>query len=213
MYIPKAFDVSDEQVLLNFIKQNSFGILFSQTEQGPFASHLPFLHDPSMDEHGYLIGHMAKANSHWKDANNNEVLVVFSGPHAYISPIWYGEPNVVPTWNYVTVHVYGKLMLVEEEGELRKIIEDSLEFYEVSMPNPWQVNFTDTFTKHLLQAIVGFKIKISKIEGKWKLSQNHSVTKQQRVITSLYQVDEYNSKEIAALMEANVEKVQQKGDV
>lgn len=206
MYIPKSFEVNDRQILFNFIRNNSFGILFSRTEPGSFATHLPFLLEETTDR-GCLLAHMAKANPHWKELQHEEVLVVFNGPHAYISPTWYGEKNTVPTWNYVAVHVYGEFELIEDQESLKSIIEKTVQFYESSMPNPWQADFHDEFTDQLMKAIVGFKIRITKIEGKWKLSQNHSIERQQNVIRSLRQIQEYDSQKIADLMEQNVNKV------
>jgi transcriptional regulator len=204
MYIPKAFEVNDRKKLIEFIKSNSFGILFSQTEDKPFATHLPFLIDESKGEKGVLIGHMAKPNPHWKNLHNKDVLVVFSGPHAYISPTWYNERNTVPTWNYVAVHIYGEFKLVEGKAEMKYILEKTVDFYESSMPNPWKVDFNDKFMDGLMHGIVGFEINIKKVEGKWKLNQNHSVQRQQNLIKGLKTSDEYNSQEIAKLMEQNL---------
>ncbi|MBE3555178.1 MAG: FMN-binding negative transcriptional regulator, partial [Thermicanus sp.] len=186
MYIPRPFEVSDQQELFNFIKNNSFGILFSRTERGLFATHLPFLLEERTNQ-GYLLAHMAKENPHWKELQREEVLVVFSGPHTYISPTWYGDKNTVPTWNYVAVHVYGECELIEDQDSLNSIMEKTVQFYESSLPNPWQADINDEFVKRLMKAIVGFRIRIARIEGKWKLSQNHSIERQQNVISSLRQ--------------------------
>jgi len=210
VYIPSAFNVQDKQILLDFIQQNSFGILFSHTEQGPFASHLPFLYENLSGEHECLIGHMAKANPHWRDANEQDVLVVFAGPHTYISPTWYGESHTVPTWNYVTVHISGKLIVVEDEKESQRIVEDTLRFYESPLPVPWQTDFNDPFIHHLMKSIASFKIQIQKIEGKWKLSQNHSLIRQQNVVSALSQVNQYDSQEVARLMQQHIESIRSK---
>jgi transcriptional regulator len=204
MYIPKAFEVNDRTKLVEFIKSNSFGILFSQTEEKPFATHLPFVIDESKGENGVLIGHLAKPNPHWKNLNQKEVLVVFHGPHAYISPTWYNETNTVPTWNYVAAHIYGEFKLVENRQELKDIIEKTVAVYESDMPNPWAAEFDDKFIDGLMNGIVGFEIIIHKIEGKWKLSQNHSMQRQRNVIEGLKSSNQYNSKEIAKLMEQNL---------
>ncbi|GIM47732.1 transcriptional regulator [Collibacillus ludicampi] len=204
MYIPKAFEVNEKRKLVNFIKDNSFGILFTQNENGPFATHLPFLIDESKYDNGVLMSHMAKANPHWKDLGDKEVLVVFSGPHAYISPSWYGEFNTVPTWNYVAVHVYGEFKVIDDKEEAKKIIEDTVNFYESSLPNPWLVNFEDKFINELMNGLVTFEIKINKVEGKWKLSQNHSIQRQQNLVNGLLSSNKYNSLEIAKLIEENI---------
>jgi transcriptional regulator len=153
MYIPKAFKVSDKTKLFDFIKCNSFGIMFSQEENGPFATHLPFLIDANIGE-GVLFSHMAKPNPHWKNLNNKEVLIVFSGQHAYISPTWYNEENTVPTWNYVAVHVYGTVRIIKEKEKLFELIENTVDFYEASMPNPWSAQFDNKFIDGLMKGTV-----------------------------------------------------------
>lgn len=203
MYIPKSFEVTDTLKLIDFINKNSFGILFSETDGLPFATHLPFL-VKERDDHVYLFGHMAKANPHWKQIRD-QVLVVFPGPHAYISPAWYEEINTVPTWNYLAVHVYGKFIVIDDNDEMMQVMSDTVDFYESSMPNPWTMDKNDgEFNNGLLKAIVAFKIKINKIEGKWKLNQNHSVERQRNLIKHLNLSDDHNSKEIANLMEQNL---------
>ncbi|MCL6588090.1 MAG: FMN-binding negative transcriptional regulator [Anoxybacillus sp.] len=200
MYIPKAFQVDDEDKIVQFIKANSFGILFSAVDGQPFATHLPFL----LEENNHALwSHMAKQNPQWEDLHNKEVLVVFQGPHAYISPTWYHEPNTVPTWNYVAVHVYGTFQLIDDKEMMKHLLEKTVDFYESSMSTPWKVEFDD-FTEHLMEGTVCFKINIQKIEGKWKLSQNHSIQRQKNLIKGLKTVDHYHSKEIAALMEQNI---------
>jgi transcriptional regulator len=204
VYIPKAFEVSDKIKLYDFIKSNSFGILFSQEEYGPFATHLPFLIDDNKSETDVLLGHIAKPNPHWKNLNNKEVLVVFSGPHAYISPTWYNEDNTVPTWNYVAVHVYGTVRIIDEKEEMIELMEKTVNFYEASMPNPWNAQFDNKFIDGLMNGIVGFEISINKIEGKWKLNQNHSIERQQNLVNGLRTSNKYNSEEIASIMEENI---------
>jgi transcriptional regulator len=205
MYIPKAFEVNDKTKLVNFIRDNSFGILFSQEESGPLATHLPFLMDAKTGENGVLIGHMAKQNPHWNKLNGKEVLVVFPGPHAYISASWYNEPNTVPTWNYVAVHVYGTVRIIEKNEERVERMEKMVNFYESSMPTPWNAQFNDEFIDRLMNGIVVFEISINKMEGKWKLSQNHSIERQQNVINGLKASNKYDSATIAKMMERNIQ--------
>jgi transcriptional regulator len=202
MYIPLSFRVDDNEQMYDLIEKNSFAILFSQKEGEPSATHLPLLLDK---KEGCLYGHMAKANPHWRNIAS-EVLAVFSGPHTYISPSWYETNESVPTWNYVAVHVYGRVELIEDNNKSEKILNDSVHYYEAAMPNPWCMNKAGpAFIHNLSQGVIGFKITITKMEGKWKLSQNHSKQRQARVIEALEgQVDD-NSKQIAALMKMNVE--------
>ncbi|MBP1996945.1 FMN-binding negative transcriptional regulator [Paenibacillus eucommiae] len=203
MYIPKSFEVKETDAIYDFIENNSFAILFSQKGDNPLATHLPLLLD--RDE-GCLYGHMAKANTHWENIES-EVLVVFSGPHSYISPSWYETPHSVPTWNYVAVHVNGNLESIEDNKSLMKILDDSVSYFESGKPNPWNTSKADiNFISNLSKGIVGFKIQITKIEGIWKLSQNHSKVRQEGVITALELRGDDNSKQIAKLMRGNVEK-------
>lgn len=203
MYLPKGSEVTDDKTLWQFIRDNSFGILFSQKNDVPFATHLPFLIDEQAGNHGTLISHMAKANPHWKDINNHNVLIVFQGPHAFISSLWYGEEKVVPTWNYTAVHVYGKFVQIAQRKELKQIILDTLKLHENG--SPVLAHRNQAFFDGLLNAVVGFKIEIEKMEGKWKLSQNHSVEQQRKLIAALKSVGDPNSIEIAHLMETNLD--------
>ncbi len=203
MYLPKHFAENDTAKLFDFIQANSFGILFSMHRGQPFASHLPFLVARDEGKNGYLWGHLAKANSQWQDLAG-EVLVVFSGPHAYISPAWYQEDHTVPTWNYVAVHVYGNITVSHEPDELLKIVQDSVQFYESNYPEPWRLDSSAEYVHKMVKGIVGFKIEITRLEGKWKLNQNHSLTRQERVVNALKQADDQNSQEIATLMENNL---------
>ncbi|WP_332699282.1 FMN-binding negative transcriptional regulator [Halalkalibacter lacteus] len=205
MYIPKAFEVSNKYKLYDFIQSNSFGILFSQVENGPLATHLPFLVDENVGEGGILVSHMAKLNPHWENLNNKEVLVVFSGPHAYISPTWYNEGNTVPTWNYVAVHVYGTVRIIDKKEEMVELLSKTVDFYEASMPNPWNAQFDSKFMDGLMNGIVGLEISINRIEGKWKLNQNHSIERQQNLVNGLKTSNEYNSAEIARIMQENID--------
>lgn len=200
MYTPKAFEVTDRQTINDFIRKNSFGILFSHTGSQPTATHLPFLLEEEGAGHGLLLGHMAKANPQWREADNQEVLVVFQGPHTYISPTWYNEANTVPTWNYVAVHAHGKFKVINDKHRAQVIIESTVNFYESAMPIPWSVDLSNTFMDGLMGAIVAFEITIRRVEGKWKLSQNHSLERRNKVIAALEDHSKENSAQIAKLM-------------
>jgi len=204
MYIPRAFAVTDKERLFAFIRANSFGILFSQTNGQPCATHLPFLLQTDSGPNGTLWGHFAKANPHWKEIEG-EVLAVFSGPHAYISPTWYEAENTVPTWNYTAVHAYGHVTLVQENDHLLQIVQNTVNFYEASMPKPWQFDSSQEFYQKLAGGVVGFKIEISHLEGKWKLSQNHPLERQQKVVEALQHSKDQNEQAIAALMAENLQ--------
>ena len=200
MYIPEAFRVSDLPTLHEFIERNSFGLLVSQHDGSPFATHLPFLLERTSGTFGTLLGHVARSNPQWEQLSDQRILVVFSGPHAYISPTWYDAELVVPTWNYVAVHAYGRVRLVESGDELFAIVRHSVEVYEQSMPRPWAIGEFDTFLERLLKQIVGFRIEIDRIEGKWKLGQNHAAERREKVIQVLEEQGDENATAIAAMM-------------
>lgn len=196
-----SFAETDVAKLHEFIEQNSFGVLVTQVAGEQFASHLPFLLDRNAGPHGTLIGHMARANPQWKEAEGQELLVIFSGPHVYVSPAWYEAVEVVPTWNYIAVHVYGKLTLIDDPPALLDIVRSTVQLYEATFPKPWELNAPVEFVEKLLRQIVGFRIEISRIEGKWKLSQNQPLERRQRVIRELKRRDDEVSQAIAAAME------------
>lgn len=202
MYTPVAFAETDLSRLHEFIEQNSFGLLISRHDGKPVATHLPLLLErPARPgERGALVGHMAKANPQWREAEGDEVLAVFSGPHAYISPAWYKAENVVPTWNYVAVHATGPLQLIDDPDELRKILRASVDKYEAPRPEPWRWDDSRPSAERLLTHIVGFRISIERLEGKWKLSQNQPVDRQEKVIRGLEAEPTPDALAIARLM-------------
>lgn len=203
MYIPASFVESDTTTLHDFIDGHGFATLVSHQEGEPFASHLPLLLDRKAGPKGMLVGHMARANPQWQQADGQPVLAIFHGPHAYISPSWYEDQNVVPTWNYVAVHAVGTLRVVENRDRLREIVRKTVEFYEGPRAEPWSVEGPDPeFLDRLLQAIVGFEIPIDRLEGKWKLSQNHSAERQEKVIRQLRDSGGADETRIAELMTA-----------
>jgi transcriptional regulator len=200
MYVPPAFAQSDLLKLHDFIESHSFGVLVSKDAELT-ASHLPFLLDRQTGSCGRLIGHMARANDQWRQADGEKVLIVFSGPHAYVSPSWYEAENVVPTWNYAAVHVYGTFRVVEDRAAVVMIVQDTVRHYEQSMPQPWSLDPASDLLNHLVPMIVGFEIDINHIEGKWKLSQNQTRQRQERVIRGLVDTGDPAAKEVAHLMQ------------
>ncbi|MBC6972817.1 FMN-binding negative transcriptional regulator [Bacillus sp. Xin] len=201
MYIPKYFDVKDEATKYEMIEQNSFATLFSQHNGAPYATHLPLLLNRNERT---LYGHFARPNEQWKDMGNQEVLVVFQGPPCYISPSWYETNKAVPTWNYVAVHVYGEMEIVVDEQELIDSLRDLVNKYEDQASSYSLDEVEPSYIEGLSKGIVGFKIKINRIEGKWKLSQNHSAERQELVVKQLEQMDSENHKAIAMLMKENL---------
>ncbi len=137
----------------------------------------------------------------------SRVLTVFHGPHAYVSPTWYEAVNVVPTWNYVAVHAYGTLTLETDRQRLLEIVKQFVIAYEADQPQPWSMDLAEAnFVDSLLDAIVGFEIKLDRIEGKWKLNQNHDEARRAKVIQVLREADGENQRQIAALMSEEPER-------
>ena len=199
MYIPASFERSDPDELHALIERHSFGLLVSQHDGEPLASHLPLLLEPGAGQRGCLVGHMAKANPQWRQADGQTVLAAFSGPHAYVSPSWYEAQDVVPTWNYAAVHVYGRFQAIHDAAELVEIVRGFVAFYERNMPAPWRMP-EDDFIRRMTHSIVGFRIPIDRIEGKWKLSQNQPADRRQKVIAALDRRGDENSLALAAMM-------------
>jgi transcriptional regulator len=203
MYIPASFQISDAAEIHAFMRKYSFATLVTQGEGGMTATHLPLLLDAEAGPHGTLLGHMARANPQWRDIAG-EVLAVFPGPHAYVSPTWYESPGTVPTWNYVAVHAYGPLQLVEDRDGLHDILTRTVSVYERRMPEPWSYDMADPDIDKMLKAIVGFRIEISRLEGKAKLNQNHPEERRRKVKLALEAQGGEDSKAIAELMEATL---------
>jgi len=186
MYIPKAFREDDINTLHNLIQEYSFATLITQHEGMPFATHLPFLLDTQRGPHGTLLAHMARANTQWHDFNSEqEVLTIFQGPHAYISPSWYEVELSVPTWNYAAVHAYGIPRLIENGEELYKLLKILIETHEAQFKNPWPFQLPDDYLQKMIRGIVGFEIEITRLEGKFKMSQNRTESERENVIASL----------------------------
>ncbi|KPZ71554.1 Protease synthase and sporulation protein PAI 2 [Shewanella sp. P1-14-1] len=185
MYIPKNLRINDLTSLHKFVADYGFAVI---TTADLTASHLPLLLKLDEGELGTLYGHMARANQHWKIADGQSVLTVFSGPHGYISPTWYESSPAVPTWNYAAVHVKGTVTLTDDETTL-SILNDTIAKYEPSLLSS-ETHGHDGFIPpdyklKLAKAIVGFKVKIDSIEGKNKLGQHRSLADQKGVLAGL----------------------------
>jgi len=201
MYIPKHFAINEVDVAYQVIKENSFATLVSVHQGELFATHLPLLLDL---EKTYLYSHFAIANPQWKDIEHQKVLAIFCGPHCYISPSWYETNQAVPTWNYVVVHVYGYVELISEEREIMQHLKNMVDKYETP-GNRYQLSEIDAkLLSNMRSGIQAFKIHIERIEGKAKLSQNHSVHRQEMIIKQLEQMPFENENRIASLMKKQI---------
>ena len=204
MYLPKQYAVTDKTKLFEFMKSNSFGILFSHTGAEPMASHLPFILDENSGEHGLILGLMAKANRQWRYADGQQVLVVFHGPHTYVSPTWYQDEDTVPTWDYVAVHATGVFNASEDRAGLEDKVARLTEQHEASQPQPWQPDFSTAYLAQMFKRIVAFEIEITSIQGKWKLNQNHPEVRRQRVSEKLKTLGGEVNLQIASMIDEDL---------
>jgi transcriptional regulator len=180
MYTPNSFALNDLHELQQHILGTRLALLVTHGEQGLQASHLPLLLDTEQGPNGTLYGHFAKANPQWKELQNGaEALVIFAGADAYVSPGFYPSKaehgKVVPTWNYVAVHAYGRAETFSDGGRLLDIVSTLTDRHEANRAQPWKVaDAPADYIDGMLKAIVGFAVPIERLEGKRKLSQNRS---------------------------------------
>lgn len=178
MYIPPSNAEYCPEVMFDFIDAHPFGALVTASSEGLFATHLPFVLDRTQGMHGTIAGHVARANRHHRlTAPGTEALVIFLGPDAYITPSWYATKlehgRVVPTWNYVAVHVYGALRFVDDPAFLARQLEALTAQHEGGRERPWSIDDAPAdYITQQARAIIGVELTITRLEGKWKMSQN-----------------------------------------
>ncbi|UTL73245.1 FMN-binding negative transcriptional regulator [Bacillus halotolerans] len=200
MYIPKYYKVTNADDIWDFVQNNSFGTIVTTAQGKPIATHLPLQFMKEGDTY-YITGHIAYGNSQWRTFETCEdVLVMFQGPHAYISSSWYEKENV-PTWNYQAVHVYGTASILNEE-DLKHDLTMLLQKYEKHRKNPvlWD-KLSPRLLESQLKGIVGFKMKVGEIQASYKLSQNRNEKDYMNIIDQLLHEGNPNSKQMAELME------------
>lgn len=184
MYVPRAFAVDDIQILHQQMQASPLPVLVTHASQGLHASHVPLLLDPDEGPYGTLYGHLARANPHGKVlAQGTETLVIFAGEQAYISPSFYPSKaehgKTVPTWNYLAVHAYGTAEVFEDAERLLALVSRLSSKHEAGRPAPWAVSDAPgDYIDSMLKAIVGFRLPITRLEGKRKLSQNRDAADQ-----------------------------------
>ncbi len=201
MYVPASFRVEDPTAIASFVKAHPFATLVTTTEDGPFASHVPLLHHPEDDGPGVLRGHLARANPQWQHlAGGQPVLAIFHGPHAYVSPTWYATSPAVPTWNYAVVHARGTPRIIEDPVELLPLIHELVTRFESPLPQPWSGELPPALQQSLLAAIVGFEIRITQLDAKFKLGQNRSSTDQTALHATLSAAADPLSRSLASMM-------------
>ena len=200
MYIPEFNRVRDQADTVSFVQANPFAILVSASDSGPFATHIPIL-ARDVDHQLVLHGHMAKANPHWRLLQGGqESLAIFHGPHAYISPSLYESRESVPTWNYAAVHVYGHASVVTEPEPLMEEVREIIHAFDPAYFAQWSA-LSDKFRYGMLKQIVGFEMVATRIEAKFKISQNRTKKDQAAVIASLGQSTDSAVSGIARLMQ------------
>lgn len=175
MYIPKPYREDDTQVLVEFMRANSFAILVSTLDGRLWASHVPLV-VAVQDGVVTLSGHLAKPNPHWQGFGADEALVIFNGPHAYVSPSLYEKRESVPTWNYIAVHAYGVPRAVHYDQtpeRVQAMLEGMIDQYDAAYQAQWE-SLSDKFRHGMMSGVVGFEITVTRLEGKYKLSQNRS---------------------------------------
>jgi transcriptional regulator len=213
MYIPEHFRLRHDADALAFMRANPFAILISTTDDGPFATHLPLAirtkaADDGSEDKIVLRGHVAKANPHWRYLEQQpQCLAIFHGPHAYISPTNYTARESVPTWNYAAVHVSGNARLFSSQGDmqdeqqedLHAMLDELIEAFDPGYREQWQ-GLSARYRENMLRQIVGFEISATKVEGKFKLSQNRIREDQANVIASLQKSEDSTISGVARMM-------------
>lgn len=195
MYTPPHFREDDLGLMHETIRRIALGTLVTLGPDGLIGSHVPMLLDPDKGEYGTLTGHLAKANLQAKGADASvEALVMFQGPEAYITPNWYATKQethkVVPTWNYVAVHAYGPITYHDDAAWMHDMVSRLTDRHEAENERPWQVaDAPEKFIEAQLKGIVGFEIPITRIEGKWKLSQNRPAADKEGVLKGIEERD------------------------
>jgi len=199
MYIPTIYKNENQTEIRNFIHENGFALLINQVNGKPWATHIPLLLETNSEEKELLVGHLALENPQAQSLqNNSEVLAVFNGPHAYISSSWYDHENV-PTWNYIAVHVYGIIRLLnynETIVSLKKLVDK----YEAQSENPIRIEDVSEKTMRQARGIVAFEIAITSRQAAKKLSQNRDEKNYSTVISELEKRNDYQSVSVAAEM-------------
>lgn len=199
MYNPKPFHVGDTDKLVKFASKHDFGHLFCSANGEFSVASIPMLVNENFTR---IRGHLAMANGIWKGNEGKNVLVLFPGPNHYISPVWYEEEQTVPTWNYVNITASGIFRIIDDEQKKMEILDDLTLLHETQLGGNWSADWNESKLSGMLKAIVAFEIEVTKVEGKWKMSQNHLREKCFNVIGNLRSIGTPESLEMADLMES-----------
>lgn len=183
MYIPNQFHFRDEAEKIAFMKQYSFATIITNKGQIPIATQLPFFIDDTGDKL-VLSSHFAVANEQAKYIEANTSLILFTEPHAYISPVHYDKTESVPTWDYISIHAYGKAKILEDEGSKIKVLEEMIGFYDQNYLAQWN-SLSDKFKNGMMRGIVAFELEVTDLQGQKKISQNKTEVERQRIVEHL----------------------------
>ncbi len=198
MYNPSSFQISDTELIVELLRHESFGVFMNYQETSGFQiSHLPFVVN---DECTLVQAHMARANKHWTIMDQGETLLLVQGPHHYISSLWYDSANQVSTWNYIAIHLHGKVRLIHDRDELLHILRKTNEFFDGSAGVQKMEAMNSEQRDALCKAIVGVELQITKIEAKAKMSQNRLPEEREQVLRALYELNTPSSQTTAALI-------------
>jgi transcriptional regulator len=187
MYIPKHFELQDRQAIFDLMRQNSFATVVNIVDGLPFATHVPVTIRPDMGEMGSLRTHLARANPQWQAfAEDTEILLVFQGDHSYVSPLWYTKHPSVPTWVYMTVHVYAKPRIVSQPEEVKALLLEMVETYEGSDAKAWKMqDLPESYLNGMIQGIVAVELEITRMQGVLKLDQHKNEGDRRGVVEAL----------------------------
>ncbi len=186
LYRPPAFASDDRVAIARLFDEHPFATLITAGAGEPQVSHLPLLHQSAPGPHGSLIGHMARANPHWRHFGDGATLAIFHGPHAYVSPSWYTEPaSQVPTWNYAVAHVHGRAEIVADRAATMATLQQMIGRFEGARTAPWRLQLEGARLDAMVGAIVAFHVAIERIDAKFKLSQNKDEADRRRVAAAL----------------------------
>jgi transcriptional regulator len=198
VYIPEFNRIREDATALRFMRAHPFAILVSTAAGRPFATHLPVL-VREVESQCVVSGHVARANPHWQYIGDAESLVIFHGAHAYISPSLYDLRESVPTWNYAAVHAYGEAGTFSDQARLEELLREMINTFDSAYMTQWS-ELAEKYRSRMLSHIVGFEMRVNRLEGKFKLSQNRSQAEQARIVAALSESEDSAVTEIARLM-------------
>jgi transcriptional regulator len=208
MYIPTHFRLDDAAQTVAFMQRYNFATLVTVIEGEPFVSHLPLVVEFD-NQQVTIIGHMAKANPQWQTLAQQTALVVFAEPHAYVSPSLYEKPQNVPTWNYIAVHAYGQARLITDEAGAFALLEQQMRTYEPAYIAQW-ASLADDYKQAMVKGMVAFEIKVARLEGKQKLSQNKSEQDRQTVTQHMLESEDPMLRDLGIIMDVEMSRLRAK---